>query len=440
MADFTERVNALLSGRGWSRAELARRLDKPPQAVSRILNGESQPQRRTVMAFADALEVGPAALDVRFRNRERGRSRVLDRMAGIEVGYLGAAMRALARARRTLLEMSPAMAARQAEGKGDSLLFDSACENAIVGELMAFDDRAVVLSEERNRCGGDWTAAGTAYFIDPFDRSTAFTTRLKAGPDFATVADLVRDEEFGMRGAEAPFGSVTCVRGGQVAFNAMLDYAGGEVFVACPAMVQRGPVDVCTDPESLAVDGRRLHFERERSGTACACYLGIEGDQSRIQYEGSFRDMLGELQPFPADNLQRPGGPARVLYLSDDPTLTCGKRPAFALSNGEKITEWLGWLAYARYSQQLAVFELRARRFPFRHDVLLAPPPNYSVFDVDHDLDGHEATYRINLRRLASFDNPSIYRGGIAVAHRRSLVVDALRARRNKRELIAAAP
>lgn len=433
MTAFTERVDALLRERGWSRAEFARRLGRKPQAISRIMNGDSQPQRRTVKAFASELAVSPAVLDDRFRARERGRSRLLDRMSGIEVGYLAAAMSALDRARRILLQMTPEEAARRAEGKHDSRLFDSACENAIAGELLAFDDRAAVLSEERNRFHGDWTAAETTYFIDPFDRSSVFEEQLALGKDHTTVRELVRDEAFDMRGAAAPFGSVTCVRGGQIAFNAMLDYASGEIFVACPAMVQRGPIDVCPDPEALAVDGRPIHFERERHGVTCACYLGEPEAKSRGQYEASFHDMLGTAQPYPDAGLQRPGGPARVLFLSDDSELTGGERPAFVLSNGEKITEWLGWLAYARYSRQLTIFELTAQAFPFRDDVLLAPPPNYSVFDVDLDDDGGPLAYRLDLRRLVSFPNPSVYRGGIAVTHRRSLVADSLRARTHQR-------
>jgi len=92
-------------------------------------------------------------------------------------------------------------------------------------------------------------------------------------------------------------------------------------------------------------------------------------------------------------------------------------------------------LGCACYSRQLVVYEFHAQDSPFRDDVLLAPPPNYSLFHVDRDPDGHARDYRLDLRRLASFANPSIYRGGIAVAHARSLVVDRLSGRINRREL-----
>ncbi len=429
MTAFAERVQEQMTERGMTQADLARASGKPAQMVSRILRGNASPQRRTVVIFARALGVHPGVLDERFRSRGPGHRRILDRMGGIDVAYLGAAMAALGRARKALLQMSPEAAVRPADGKSDSLLFDSTCESAIVEELLAFDGQASVLSEERNHGNVDWARADTVFFIDPFDRSTPFVETLTGLPKAPTLGDCITRRTFPMRGAEAPFGSVTCVRDGRVTFNAMIDYAGGELFVACEAMVRRGPIDLCPDPRALAVDGQPIHFEGDRAGETCACYLGSADSPNRRCYEESFEDLLGQTHPLPPESLQRPGGPARVLLLGDDPLLTVGAQPVFVLSNGEKITEWLGWLAYARFSGQLTAFELHARKFPFRDDVLLAPPPNYSVLRVDDD------RVTLDLRRLASFENPSIYRGGIAVTHNHSLALPTLRALPNKRLL-----
>ena len=194
----------------------------------------------------------------------------------------------------------------------------------------------------------------------------------------------------------------------------MMDYQSGEIYVACRAMIKHGQISNCGDPERLACYGGDIRFS-QRSGLEYTCFLGSGESLKRTQYTKHLEVLNFPHERRPPTDLEEPGGPARILYLSDaygnDHDLAC------VLSNGEKISEWFGWLAYVMHSDDLAAFELHADQVtPVRDKILLAPPPNYSIFQINDD-----GVCKLNLDRLLILDTPVFYRAAILIAHKRSL-------------------
>jgi hypothetical protein len=355
-------------------------------------------------------------------------------MQGIETGYLTAAMSALAAARASLLAQAPRAALGTGIGKPGANLFDAVTEQAIAGQLLAYNSRCAIVTEESGIIGEKGQAANTSYVVDPFDRSRPFfraVDELIKQEKRGTLEDVISDSRFQMRSLEAPFGSITCIRDGEIIFNTMLDYASGTIYVGSKGFVGYGNIDKCSDPLALVQNGTELAFS-PRGGSKYLCFMGDpdkDKDQTINEQSSKYEHILKGLGFDPDLHLgpKNPGGPARILYLSEiheDPD-----NPIFILSNGEKVFEFLGWLAFAIHSQELAVFELYSSGFEARGLILQAPPPPYSAFSTSKGL-------RLNVEKLIDLDPPGHYRGAVVVTHARSTVACALmRAKPNSREL-----
>ncbi|NIA12753.1 MAG: helix-turn-helix domain-containing protein [Nitrospiraceae bacterium] len=429
MKDFAALLREVLDQEGWTQIRLANALGVSRQYVSSLCKGKATPNRGKQKEIAHALGVAPSRLTPKGGGggRPSRRKTLLTKGQGINLAYLAEAMKSLRRASQVVLNLPIEGALKHATGKVDTLMFDAVAEAAIVNTLTQFNERCAVFTEEMDRRGLVDYAHAVCYFVDPFDRSSVFAERIREAGDEATiVADLLGSPELNMEGVEAPFCSVTCVRESRIIFNVMLDYASGEIYVACEDMLKHGNAEECPDPFALAAYGDDITFEYEQGGGA-VCFLGRTGSPARELYEDLYRSGLdfGSMKVLKDD----PGGPARVLYLSG---LDEGPMPDFVLSNGEKICEWLGWLAYALFSKELAVFELWAEKLSARDSILLAPPPNYSVF-VSSRSEGFE----LDLDRITLFESPSRYRGAIAVTHlENSGMIAQLNARPKCRELL----
>lgn len=420
--------DAILRQRGITKAQLARSLGVSPQFVGQIAAGRRKAKPEFAASMEDVLGLAPGALGelVRSPRACTGANPALSCMAGVELAYLGTAMAALAEARRLVLRQRCHEALALARGKGDTRFFDLAPEHAIVDRVRRFDAECAVFTEEGTVDDGRAYADRLCYFIDPFDRSRPFAKALEqlAG-EYQYVADAITSERWPLRGLGAPFASITCIRHSKICFNVMLDYVSGTVYVACKAMLKSGLLRECSDPEQLAARGEDILFD-PRDGADFVTFVGHEGSAKREQYERHLRDLgFGEHLSPAADPI--PGGPARILYLSkvfsrsveenDGSETTTEYVPACIMSNGEKICEWCGWLAYAAHSDQLRVHEVYAEKFTSRASILLAPPPNYSLFFVDD----HGCT--LKLERVTRLDIPVRYRSAIVIAHAGSLEV-----------------
>ena len=110
-----------------------------------------------------------------------------------------------------------------------------------------------------------------------------------------------------------------------------------------------------------------------------------------------------------------PGGPLRVLYLTD---VQPSEHPVgFILANGEKITEWIHWLPFLRFGlcedtnsrgQQAAMlYEIYQKRPWVKDGVLMSTSPMYSIFCESNSDPNHML---INTKRLFEHKNPSLVR------------------------------
>lgn len=405
---------------GMSQKELSMHMGVSPQYINQIIMGKSRPSNGQLAVMEQILGVGPKAFGSSGWVVDESigrRASILDRMPGIEVAYLKCCMDSLNEARRVLLSQTPANAMRDAFiGKKDTKLFDAACESAIVNGLKAFNERCTIFTEESTAVDGRRDFANQAsYFIDPFDRSSAFVQLLTCARDkgASTVGEAFTADYNTLANLNAPFGSISCVRDGQIAFNVMLDYASGEVYVACKAMLKHGNIAICSDPEKLALYGDDIRFESRR-GRVFTCFLGRSDDsEKRQQYEKQLKDLDFQPGEAPPQHLQDPGGPARILFLAD--RCPADSKVACILSNGEKIGEWCGWLAYVAYSDDLMAYDVCGKHLTQRDSILLAPPPDYSIFQIDSD-----GICRIDLERILYLSKPVFYRGVLLVAHSRS--------------------
>ena len=108
-----------------------------------------------------------------------------------------------------------------------------------------------------------------------------------------------------------------------------------------------------------------------------------------------------------------PGGPARALYLSE---LQNGHSPVgFILANGEKIGEWIHWLAFAKYARNheggkaLKVFEISIERPWTKDGILMSTSRPYSIFR------GRDKDAYFDISQLRNFLTPSKFRSMIVV-------------------------
>ncbi len=430
---FADQVQVRLKRLGHTQADLAQRVDVSPQFLSQLIKGKRPPPRELLVKIARELKCDPTSLDPTWKHNNH-QVRNFSKMQGIEIGYLAAGLEALSAARTSLLQQTPQGVGEPGAGKADAKLFDAVTERAIANILQSFNPRCAIITEEAGIIGEVRLATSVCYIVDPFDRSRPFMRALRALFDpnkHQTLQDIVSDPKFEMRSLEAPFGSITCVREGEIVFNAMLDYASGLVYVACRGFIGYANIDDCPDPYSLAARGTEISFS-PRLGKRFLCFTGDpdkDRDAAVNEQSSKYAQILDGLG-FEARShvgLTNPGGPARVLYISD---LHSGDDPSFILSNGEKIFEFLGWLAFAVHSQELAVFELFSVGFEVRGNILQAPPPNYSAFLVK------DGEFRLNPEKITDLDPPGHYRGAIALTHAKSTVACAsMQARRNCRQL-----
>jgi len=112
----------------------------------------------------------------------------------------------------------------------------------------------------------------------------------------------------------------------------------------------------------------------------------------------------------------KPGGPSRILYLS---SLQPRSVPiGFILANGEKIGEWIHWLAFIQFARSqtdesqpaLTLYEIFQERPWTKEGVLMSTPPNYSVFRE------YGSRLYIDTSWLLRMPNPSRLRSTLIVA------------------------
>lgn len=273
------------------------------------------------------------------------------------------------------------------------------------------------------------------FFCDPTDRSSElkrFLENYLPGHGTKTVGEVLASKDASdvwRKIASSPqsitgaTSAITCVQDGAPVFTTIFNYITQEIFLACSAGVYRYKMSTeeglrpgAVTTESIIDKGVSIEFPAPTadvgSWKAYVTFLGKSG------YKENFDDS----QLFVEEDVHliydSPGGPSRPLYLSNLAKSGNSKPAGFILANGEKIGEWIHWLSFVRFAisrgeHSLVLYEIMQERPWTKGGVLMSPPPPYSLFQPD----GH-GFLQIDVSQLARFENPSLFRSTLLLAHR----------------------
>jgi len=347
---------------------------------------------------------------------------------------------ALQQANRALMETTVAEAtvASFVMHKGDTLGIDQVPENTIASVLTDFDQYAVLITEERGEDANplahqsEFSVRGprTFFVCDPCDRSDQFCSYLsnnKRGARF--VGDVLRKKNAKrvweksyagpctITGANA---AITCVRRGLPICSVILNFITQHMTIACSAGIYVTPITEQLYNTTLTLADvdktKRLSFPnltRERN----EFFVTFMGKPQR-GYPQNFAMTKLAIE----DNVEQhlhyklPGGPTRILYLSNHQP----KEDAigFIVANGEKIGEWIHWLPFVRFAyneddrggQALQLYEVRQDQSKMRDGYQMTPSQPYTIFK-----DTKSNRTIIDVDKLGDFDNPSKYRATLLI-------------------------
>ncbi|KKU51557.1 MAG: hypothetical protein A3H69_05500 [Candidatus Sungbacteria bacterium RIFCSPLOWO2_02_FULL_47_9] len=363
-------------------------------------------------------------------------------MQGIEQAYCNECIQAVIGAWKALMETTPAEALKRVRyGKGDTLSLDAIPEINISERLREFDNHAILVTEELDSAAKKRWPSDTdpvkqplMFFSDPTDRSKQLKKiieetfsgkpfikigELMAGTDAEAVWENLFEPPASITGATT---SITCIRKGSIIFSVMLNYITRTIFVASSIGIFRLRLPSFSDDRLAAIDlshivasGQTLSFlpakdicRAPEDAKRFVTFLGKSG------YRENFEDsMIFVDNPDSFLHHTEPGGPSRVLYLSE---LQKDYGPVgFVLANGEKIGEWMHWLAFVKFAKNseggplLKVFEISIDRPWTKEGILMSTSPAYSIFSCEEN-GGY-----IDLSRLKNFDHPSRFRSMLVV-------------------------
>lgn len=328
---------------------------------------------------------------------------------------------------------------KASSGKRDSLFLDMLPENILRGKLINdYDKHLVLISEEKGKFNFEKISeAEVVVFSDPTDRSKYFKNFLcldvlkkKGGgnPLFGELLDskdtLGKWESFTnvhprLSGACC---SITIVKRGQICFSMVLNYITQELVLACQDFIGYSSL------KRIKIKAGCLDFSRWSSirfpePKKKTSYVTFLGKKHYLEYIGNLKKS-GILDDSVTLLEREPGGPARILYLSN-----MGGNPAgFIISNGEKIGEWIHWLSFCKYSDDLVAYSVYPGTFFARDDLLMAPSALYSILELRNNI------LFLNYGKLRYSDNPSRYREMILVCHRNNQLIQArVEAQRSRR-------
>lgn len=366
-------------------------------------------------------------------------------MTGIEKAYCNATLRALNDAYTVLCNSKIDEILRRITdlrqdlelSKPDTLSLDAIVEITISKELKEFDQHAILITEER---GADANPLGSAtpaserglrtFFVsDPVDRTSHLSEFLRrAEKPLARVRDVLHHdnaraawESFtgGPAAITGATSAITCVRRGLPVCAAVLNFITQELAVACDRGVFRIPVLDMSSQQTL--DELDIDTLADRGTTICFPTQRSVGEQRFVTYVGKrgYEENLVDSGLLPPEDIKKqlvydqPGGPARVLYLSD--LQPSDQAVTFILANGEKIGEWIHWLPFVRFattgasnlSHPLRLYELFHQRPWTKNGILMSAPPVYSVFQP---VPGGHGRFLIDVDKLKALPNPSRYR------------------------------
>ncbi len=346
-------------------------------------------------------------------------------MKGIERDLRDMAVEALTKAHEEVGKLRCEFAVELVSGgKADTYGLDAIPEEVVKQEVNDYDGDIVLITEETGKMySGEkgLESTQTILICDPTDRSIKMREFLQQlideDPDVGarTVENVFLEyrerwkDRFGNPTISGASASVTAIRDRQILFNVMVNYVTGELFVAD----SMGPRRILIKDESGEEHGNDVRFRSAAKASGkFVTFLGKSGYAENLTKSG-----LGLQEGDCPDPWT--GGPLRILHLSD---LGDGD-VSFIMSNGEKVCEWIGWLAWVKFARdpwQLDEDSLWAFRLFFecprtKELVLVAPAPHYSIFAEE------EGITRVDLQRMFQLPDPSHYRETILVTPRKDV-------------------
>lgn len=365
----------------------------------------------------------------------------------------------------------------KAYGKGDTLGLDAIPEIEYLKKFQSFDDRSVFVTEETDEKTrknlpdtNDPKLQPLVFVSDPMDRSSQMKQmllillklyfsdnkidtngvsddNLMLVDSDVTVQELwdkynvmtIWEEKLGrpanIAGATS---AITCIYRGHTIASVIINFISKKMFLACESGVFQIDMDVLlNDKEMLLGDickkGQKINFpglsdrtdmSRDEKVKSNRRFVTFAGKSGYPEHFHSSKILMGNniLQHLYYD---LPGGPSRVLYLSDfqapyDPI-------GFILSNGEKITEWIHWLPFVKYAigndgtKQLKCYEAFTEKISQKNGIPMSVSPSLSIFKNCP----HHGRF-ININKIRDFDNPSHFRSMIVVCHKENNWLDSI--------------
>ena len=366
-------------------------------------------------------------------------------MQGIETAYCNICINALIGAWRGLMEASATEALKCVNyGKVDTFGLDAITEIIIQSRLRAFDQHALLITEElddqtlrRWPTDSDPVRQPLMFFSDPTDRSKQlhrFIKNISSADAIAKVGkylDEIDTKDAWAKMFEGPAiitgstTSITCVRKGQIIFSIILNFVTKTIVIAADIGIWiyelKSFNDLSNEQVTLSTilkGGERITFPgiNDLQYTPDDCkrfvtFLGKEG------YRENFDDSMIFVEK--SDQYlhhKEPPGPPRALYLSN---LQPKEEPVgFIMSNGEKIGEWMSWLSFVKFARNesdgraLRAFEIYLARPWTKNGMLMSTSPAYSIFCSTGPEEGY-----LDISRLRNFERPSQFRCMLVVIH-----------------------
>jgi len=311
--------------------------------------------------------------------------------------------------------------------KEDALYLDVIPENMLKRLLIKkYDNNVVLITEESGEFNFELiNKAEIVIFADPTDRSKFLKEfieqYIKKNKNFSkkTFYELINEEKEDIKNqwealvdepaqTSGACCSFTVIKRCRILFNIILNYITGDIIIACEDAIAYKNVNEIKEDDRSWTDFRTwtdIKFLANKDSNENKFFVTYLGKQYRKFYEDA-NVIPSVYQPLYSE----PGGPMRILYLSN----LADKKVDFILSNGEKIGEWLGWLAFCKYSKDLIAYSIYpdTKTFYARDDLLMTPSPPYSI------LEGENENFSLNLEKLKYISNPSRYREMIIVLHK----------------------
>lgn len=373
-------------------------------------------------------------------------------MKGIERIYCDFAIRTVLGAALDLMRTPVAEVTRKQKiGKKDTLGMDAVPENSIREAVDGFFINPVLVTEETDHItrtywpeDSDPDKQPLMFFADPMDRSTKFGRFLKNFPatcgksEIDLVGDVIASPEAAsywekeidsispimISGATI---ALTCVNRGNIVVSVVMNIMTRTIFVACPSGVyvlhicgdveQMGKIHSAINLKMVERRGKKIHFgfNKNRCKTRedfirFVSYVGNADYADNLSGSGVLPDYRSHLYH------DCPGGPSRILFLSD---FQPSDSPiGFILANGEKIGEWIHWLAYVKFAKDAQgknlfnIYEVTLVKPCTNDSILMSPLPPYSIFR--HKSNSARSSF-LNLSRLRELDRPSNFRSTVIV-------------------------